>query len=690
MTLPDDGGEQEEATRDCPGPGFTDAITEPDGERLFRVTNRFLVGLFLGFCFWAVLFPLTNTDIWWHLSAGRYMAQHKCIIYEDPFSYAPEGSPWVNLHWVFQLFSYAVFSFGGVKALVLAKALLFAGGCFLLVLAVWDEKAVPLTVGLAAALVYHMRFLVLVRPIVFTLLFLASFVLVLRRYRRTLDRRLLWFLPVLQVLWANIQGLFPLGPLVIACYLAGDAVTLLLSRRRLRFAAFDSGLSGGDLRVLLWFFLGTCGACFLSPYGLRGVLLPFLLFSRIEPSLSGIYSWNVSENVPTWHLQATTPWVLSHFMWFSVLAIASFALCRRRLSIPRLLLFASFFYLGLIAERNVSLYYFVLVPIVSANLSAFLEDGERAVSWQRATLWLRRVAPAAAFLVLVLCSAGVARASARDPESLGLAPFRYPVEAADILERDDFEGNIFNSVRYGGYLIWRLYPAKKVFIDGRLAIRSRRAFQDYLDVLDDPGRFRELRQRHNITRVAIPTAMFLRYLPLARMLYEDPDWGLLYCDGTCALFAFQTGEQSIDLFSEAGVSTISHELERRYSGNEYVLEAAERNFGAFLLYIGSLEMAEKTLRPLPSADSKRYLARCCYLQGRREEARALSEALLRGQPRDTNSLNLLGQTYLDEGDLRKALEYFEASIKVDPYNQWAIGAIERIGRQLKELQGDGG
>ncbi len=29
------------------------------------------------------------------------------------------------------------------------------------------------------------------------------------------------------------------------------------------------------------------------------------------------------------------------------------------------------------------------------------------------------------------------------------------------------EGNIFNSYEWGGYIIWRLYPQYKVYIDGR-------------------------------------------------------------------------------------------------------------------------------------------------------------------------------------------------------------------------------
>jgi hypothetical protein len=56
----------------------------------------------------------------------------------------------------------------------------------------------------------------------------------------------------------------------------------------------------------------------------------------------------------------------------------------------------------------------------------------------------------------------------------------FPVEAAAFVERAGLRGNMFNHYDWGGYLLWRLAPAK-VFIDGRNS--SRDLFADYQAIL---------------------------------------------------------------------------------------------------------------------------------------------------------------------------------------------------------------
>ena len=64
------------------------------------------------------------------------------------------------------------------------------------------------------------------RPELFSLLFLAGFLVVLGRAAER--PRWLWLLPLLQLLWVNCHGFFVMGPLLIAAY----AVELLYQRLR--------------------------------------------------------------------------------------------------------------------------------------------------------------------------------------------------------------------------------------------------------------------------------------------------------------------------------------------------------------------------------------------------------------------------------------------------------------------------
>jgi hypothetical protein len=59
--------------------------------------------------------------------------------------------------------------------------------------------------------------------------------------------------------------------------------------------------------------------------------------------------------------------------------------------------------------------------------------------------------------------------------------WRWPSGAADFLTGNRIAGPLFNTYEFGGYLMWRLGPEQKVFIDGRALNES--VFQDYARIL---------------------------------------------------------------------------------------------------------------------------------------------------------------------------------------------------------------
>jgi hypothetical protein len=54
--------------------------------------NTFLAVLFLGL-FTMTARNVTDPDVWWHLKAGEYIAQHKSVPHTDPFSYTRAANP---------------------------------------------------------------------------------------------------------------------------------------------------------------------------------------------------------------------------------------------------------------------------------------------------------------------------------------------------------------------------------------------------------------------------------------------------------------------------------------------------------------------------------------------------------------------------------------------------------------------
>jgi hypothetical protein len=169
-----------------------------------------------------------------------------------------------------------------------------------------------------------------VRPVILTLVFLAAFVFVLERYAASGRGRQLIWLPALTVVWANCQGLWPLGVLTTACYLAGDGIGWLLARLRPQ----DGGrrwrpwLQGGAGRVALA-LAATLLAGAITPYGWRALVLPVKLLLRLVPANANVFSGQVAENVPPWLLARGDPLALLPLLIVAVLTALSFGHARR-------------------------------------------------------------------------------------------------------------------------------------------------------------------------------------------------------------------------------------------------------------------------------------------------------------------------------------------------------------------------
>jgi hypothetical protein len=313
--------------------------------------------------------PISDGDIYWHLAAGREILHQQALLRFDPFTLSAAGRPWVDVHWLFQLGAYAIYALSGFTGLAVAKAALVAGGATLLV-RVAEGSGGALARGLCAVAVLGGlildRHLVPMRPLIVTLVFLAVFLLALERLRTQAARaRWAWVvLPLVQAMWCNCQGLAPLGPLLVAMYLAGAWLSTR-GIRRWPFASEDAS----SVRPLA-LVLGLCVlASFVTPYGLDAVALPLRLLGRITQGRANVFSSEVAENIPPFVLERTAPELVWHFKWVLVLMAAAIALARPRFHLAHLLAIAAFLGLALLANRNLPLFYWVAAPILAIALA---------------------------------------------------------------------------------------------------------------------------------------------------------------------------------------------------------------------------------------------------------------------------------------------------------------------------------
>src|SRR5688500_18725631 len=165
---------------------------------------------------------LWNEDFWWVLSSGRYLLEHGLRFpTEDPFLYTSSRGGWVHHSWLWTVIVAALDRLGGLRAVTLLHAAV-AGALVALAYGARRVDRWGLANGLAATLV-----LLALGPRlsgkteIVTWLLLAVFYRMLEREGEIGGRAVL-LLAGLQLLWANLHGGYPLGPLVALVYAAGD------------------------------------------------------------------------------------------------------------------------------------------------------------------------------------------------------------------------------------------------------------------------------------------------------------------------------------------------------------------------------------------------------------------------------------------------------------------------------------
>ena len=81
---------------------------------------------------------------------------------------------------------------------------------------------------------------------------------------------------------------------------------------------------------------------------------------------------------------------------------------------------------------------------------------------------------------------------------MGMNSDAYPVAAADLIVEQDLQGPLYNELSFGGYLIHRLYPERKIFIDGRNELYGKEFYTRYIDTLVNPEQWYDLARDHNL------------------------------------------------------------------------------------------------------------------------------------------------------------------------------------------------
>src|SRR5262245_42356010 len=183
------------------------------------------------------------------------------------------------MHWLFQAGSAFLERHGGFRALDVAKVLLVVAA-FGAALGVARARGSPVAGAvLAVPGIVSAQERFTLRPEIVSFALLGSLLLILERRERS--PRILWAVPPLLALWANVHSLFAVGLAVLLLVLAGETV--------------DHGLGMRPAPRRLAIVAALAVPCtLLTPYGFSGwSLTRTLLFERI--ATGNLYGQSIAE-----------------------------------------------------------------------------------------------------------------------------------------------------------------------------------------------------------------------------------------------------------------------------------------------------------------------------------------------------------------------------------------------------------
>ncbi len=454
-------------------------------------------------------FCVTDVDIGWHLKTGDWIFQHAAFPHTGLFTWTAANHPWAAYSWGYEVLLSRAYAWFGLVGIGVYGTLLTIGVAYSVY---WMARrlsgnfwiALPVTVLACAAFIFSLN----PRPVFFSMMLFAVTLTLLLEARRTGREKLLYWLPLVFMLWANLHIQFVFGLMALGIAVAVNIAQNLADRlgwkpdwlEPARLPTFTL------LIVSLASFFATC----IGPYSYK-------LYDVVLQYVHAVVPYRILIEMQPMNFRAG-----SHYVELLWIGFAFFAVGRqKRVDVFKLLLLCVTAVRGFHIMRDAWFVSISAAACIAESLAGTLER-------EPAETWLENLGVAALVAVLLVVFAGEADFN---PPGLERAMTEVlPVNAVNYLRQHPAPGPLYNTLDWGGYLIWKM-PERPVSIDGRT------------DLYGD-----QLEELFFLTAAGAPSYLNDPYLNesgvvllqkknrLEGLLERDPRFSLVYQDDISALF----------------------------------------------------------------------------------------------------------------------------------------------------------
>ncbi len=433
-------------------------------------------------------------DLGRHIKTGEIILSTHSVPKINLFSYTQPNHIFINHHWGSEVLFYLLYKNLGADSLLVLKILLILTS-FGIVYFLAFKKSPQFAFLASFFYIYLFSYRFDTRPELFSFMFISLFVFLISKYQESKNIRLLLVLPLIELFWVNMHIYFIVGIVLLGCYLIAE----FIKNKKI------------DPKVL-GIFIATSLVTIINPSGFLGATEPLRILSS--------YGYSIIENQSVFFLN--TFFFDPHLLIYEILALIFVILSLLSLKKTDTFLLIS----GLVATvlgfqmvRNFPIFVLVTLPLFVWSLNEINQKIKDRKTFQALLFILTPV-----FAVVILYSA-------ISSQSFGVGYVKGADKAIEYYQKSQLKGPIFNNFDIGSYLIFKLYPAEKVFVDGRPEAYSVKFFDDYKKMQTDPKFFDQQVRRYNIRTIFFAHTDIT---PWAQQFLFDisknPNWKRVYLD----------------------------------------------------------------------------------------------------------------------------------------------------------------
>jgi hypothetical protein len=465
-------------------------------------------------------FCVLDPDIWWHLKVGDWIVDHHTVPHTGILSRTAANRPWVAYSWGYEVLLSRAYAWSGLIGIGIYGTLL----TMLVAYAIfWMLRRLSgsFWVACIGTVIVCSAFLFngMPRPFFFSIALFAVTLTLLLDADRTGSIRLLYWLPLIFLLWTNLHIQFIYGLFLVGLFVGVNLAQRLAQSLQIAPDFLETpSLPPASLATigLVCIAATLAGPNSYHPYQVA------LDYSKAK------FTYAVIQE-----LQPLTFRGISHFVQLFLTAAGFFAVgWKKKLDPFKLALLTA---ATIIAYRTMRDAWFICLPAAACGADALrLEGSAEASKIPAAETWREKLAVVAATAGLLALVGNGLGSNQRELDRA--ISSEYPVNAINFLRRNPPPGPLYNALNWGGFLMWYM-PQYPVAIDGRNDL-----YGDDLDKIFFDSQNGEKSYQTDPFLNEAGVVLLDSTLPLAKLLSVDPRFELVYHDQVATAYIRRPAE----------------------------------------------------------------------------------------------------------------------------------------------------